>query len=128
MIFKKINILIFILCFAQAVPAQNRGGIKWTANGNYYTQIKDGSIIQVDPLTEAESVIIRKEQLVVPETNQALAPQSYAFNTAKVWRYRTRGDYWVLDIISNKLKKLGKGLPEQSLMFAKFSPDGKKVA
>jgi len=68
-----------------------------------------------------------------------LVPYSYAINvnytrvllftnTAKVWRYNTRGDYWVMDIIANKLKKLGKGLPAQSLMFAKFSPDGKKVA
>ena len=38
------------------------------------------------------------------------------------------GDYWLYDIIANKLTKLGKKLPSQSLMFAKFSPDGKVVA
>jgi dipeptidyl-peptidase-4 len=34
----------------------------------------------------------------------------------------------VLDIASGKLNQLGKGRPAQSLMFAKFSPNGKKVA
>ena len=38
------------------------------------------------------------------------------------------GDYWILDIASNKLTQLGSGLPEQSLMFAKLSPDNKSVA
>ncbi len=134
-----VRILVLFICFAQFAVAQNRGGINWTADGNYYTQIKDGNIIQVDPATDAESVIIKKEQLIVPETKENLSPQSYSFNnnytrvllftnTAKVWRYNTRGDYWVLDIIANKLKKVGKGLPAQSMMFAKFSPDGKKIA
>ncbi len=49
-------------------------------------------------------------------------------NTKKVWRYHTRGDYWVLDRKSGALHQLGKGLPESSLMFAKFSPDANKVA
>ena len=49
-------------------------------------------------------------------------------NTAKVWRHNTRGDYWVLDLATGKLKQLGKDLPAQSLMFAKFSPDASQVA
>src|SRR5207302_8209117 len=49
-------------------------------------------------------------------------------NTAKVWRYNTKGDYWVLDMMTNKLLQLGKGRHSQSLMFAKFSPGGNKVA
>ncbi len=49
-------------------------------------------------------------------------------NTRKVWRDNTRGDYWIFDKNTKKLTQLGKNLPESSLMFAKFSPDGKKVA
>ncbi|MEI9933841.1 MAG: DPP IV N-terminal domain-containing protein [Ferruginibacter sp.] len=49
-------------------------------------------------------------------------------NSAKVWRYHTRGDYWVLNLSQHTLTQLGKGLLSQSLMFAKFSPDGKNVA
>ncbi len=135
---KNFKIVVLFVCLVQVSFAQ-RGRINWIANGNAYTRIKDGGIVKVDPKTDAEVVIVRKEQLAVPGVTDTLKPQSYAFNnnntkllvfanTAKVWRYNTRGDYWVLDIISNKLKQMGKGLPPQSLMFAKFSPDGKKCA
>jgi len=49
-------------------------------------------------------------------------------NTRRVWRYNTRGDYWVLDIESGKLRQLGKSFEPATLMFAKFSPDGSRVA
>ena len=49
-------------------------------------------------------------------------------NTRKVWRQNSRGDYWVLNLANSKLTQLGKGLEEATLMFAKFSPDGGRVA
>ena len=49
-------------------------------------------------------------------------------NAKRVWRYPTRGDYWLLTFSTGELKQLGKGRPESSLQFAKFSPDGNKVA
>jgi dipeptidyl-peptidase-4 len=49
-------------------------------------------------------------------------------NTQRVWRYHTRGDYWVMDMNSGKLSQLGKSLESSSLMFAKFSPDGTRAA
>jgi dipeptidyl-peptidase-4 len=135
----KIKILVIFICIAQLAAAQNRGKINWTADGNSYTKIKDGNIVQVDPVTEEETVVVEKLKLIDPETNKTLVPQSYEFNsnytrvliftnTVKVWRYNTMGDYWLYDIIANKLTKMGKRLPAQSLMFAKFSPDGKDVA
>ena len=48
-------------------------------------------------------------------------------NTKKVWRLNTRGDYWVLDIASGKLTKIGGDAKPSTLMFAKFSPDGTRV-
>jgi dipeptidyl-peptidase-4 len=45
-----------------------------------------------------------------------------------VWRENTRGDYWVLDLASHQLRKLGGDAPKSTLMFAKFSPDGGRVA
>ncbi len=48
-------------------------------------------------------------------------------NSQKVWRQNTRGDYWVLDLASGKLTKLGGDAKPATLMFAKFSPDGSKV-
>lgn len=49
-------------------------------------------------------------------------------NTKRVWRGRTRGDYWIYDLGAKQGHQLGKGLPESSLMFAKISPDGSKAA
>ena len=46
----------------------------------------------------------------------------------RVWRENTRGDYWVLDLASRTLRKLGGDAPASTLMFAKFSPDGQRVA
>ena len=132
-----IKIIVLFVCCFQFATAQR--GIKWLADGSAYTKQKDGGIIKVDPMTEAETVIVKKDQLLPPGASRALTIQSYSFNsdytklliftnTTKVWRLNTRGDYWLLDISSGKLTKMGKGLPSQSLMFAKLSPDGKKCA
>ena len=49
-------------------------------------------------------------------------------NTRPVWRLNTRGDYWVLDRAAGKLRQLGGADAKPStLMFAKFSPDGRRV-
>lgn len=133
-------LFIVFVSICQVTLSQGRGAndIKWSNDGNYFTRVKDGAIIKVDPRTEAETVIIKKDALT-PSGEKALDPQSYSFstdnskvllftNTARVWRQNTRGDYWVLDIASGRLRQLGNGRPSQSLMFAKFSPDGKKVA
>ncbi len=49
-------------------------------------------------------------------------------NSARVWRRNTRGDFWVLDRTRKTLRKLGGDFEESRLMFAKFSPDGNRVA
>ncbi len=49
-------------------------------------------------------------------------------NTRRVWRLNTRGDYWTLSLKDGRLRKLGGEAPEATLMFAKFSPDGKRAA
>ncbi|MBS1510514.1 MAG: S9 family peptidase [Bacteroidetes bacterium] len=134
--FRILALSVLFICLFQFMGAQRR--VNWTPDGNAYTKVKDGGIVKVDPKTDAEMVLVKKDALT-PAGGKALSMQSYAFtndygkvliftNTAKVWRLNTRGDYWVLDIAGNKLMQLGKGLPSQSLMFAKFSPDGSKVA
>ena len=49
-------------------------------------------------------------------------------NAKRVWRYATRGDYYLVNTKNGEHRQLGEGLPESSLMFAKISPDGTKVA
>ncbi len=134
------NAIAFLLLFilVNASFAQQRG-TNWTPDGLGYYEFKDGGIIKVDPKTDAETVVVNKESLTPAGFNTPLKVQSFDYsidkakillfaNTAKVWRYKTRGDYWVMNITTNKLVQLGKGLANQSLMFAKFSPDSKYVA
>ncbi len=49
-------------------------------------------------------------------------------NSRRVWRRNTRGDYWVYDLRKRTLKKLGGDTPASTMMFAKFSPNGRQVA
>jgi dipeptidyl-peptidase-4 len=49
-------------------------------------------------------------------------------NTRRVWRTNSRGDYWVFDRRTTKLRKIGGNAPEASVMYAAFNPDATKVA
>ncbi len=129
---------LFLFVFIALSQAQERG-TNWTPDGLSYYEFKDGGIVKVDPKTDAETIVIKRELLTPAGETKALKVQSFDYandklkvllfaNTAKVWRYNTRGDYWVMNITNNKLTQLGKSLPAQSLMFAKFSPDSKYVA
>ena len=48
-------------------------------------------------------------------------------NTKRVWRANTRGDYWILNLETNNLKKLGGDAKSSTLMFATLSPNNKYV-
>ena len=83
--------------------------------------------------------VITRAQLTPEGSSEPLEVAHFSFssdqqkillftNTQRVWRLNTKGDYWVFDFKTNTLKQLGKGLPPASLMFAKFSPDGTKIA
>lgn len=49
-------------------------------------------------------------------------------NRQRVWRYETRGDFYLVNLQTGDKRKLGEGLPEASLQFAKFAPNSEKVA
>lgn len=138
---QKINFLIctvvVFFCSLQ-IAAQSRN-LKWSGDGNSYYRIENNSIMQYTLPDNKPEVLIAQDQLTPEGENLPLSVKYYLFskdekklliftNTKRVWRLNTKGDYWVLDIENNKLMQLGKTLPEASLMFAKFSPDGSKVA
>lgn len=134
MFIKKSAILFIVSLQCLILTAQR---VTWAPDGTGYLKQKEGNIYKVDPKSDNETVLIKKEQLMPPGFTTPLKIQSFEYsndkskillfaNTAKVWRMNTRGDYWVLSGV--KLTQLGRGLPAQSLMFAKFSPDGKSVA
>ncbi|HTB53051.1 MAG TPA: S9 family peptidase [Ferruginibacter sp.] len=113
--------------------------LKWTKDGNGYFIITAKGINEINIADRTNTVFISNKQLTPAGKNLPLVVESFQMgddsnkvliftNTAKVWRYHTRGDYWVLDIKQHTITQLGKDKPSQSLMYAKFSPDGKKVA
>lgn len=126
--------LLVILAIAQpGIPVT-----KWTPDGNSYYQAEKGEIVKIDLPGLTKSTFISKKDLT-PASGKAIAPRSFQLsddgtkaliytNAKRVWRYPTRGDYWVLNRNTGELKQIGKGRPESSLQFAKFSPDASKVA
>ncbi len=113
--------------------------VKWLDGGQAYSVIEKGEIVKYNSKTGNRSILVSKEQLTPQGIEKPLPVSNYSYsddksklliftNTRRVWRYHTRGDYWVLDIKSGNLKHIGKDKSEASLMFAKFSPDGTKVA
>ena len=132
------SLLVIGILATQLATAQLKAGTQWTVDGNGFYQTKGGEIVKVDIKTTAETVLVKKSQLK-NAAGKTINPASFSFtndysklliftNTAKVWRYNTKGDYWVMDMAANRLTQLGKDRPSQSLLFAKFSPDGKNAA
>ncbi|MEP3479324.1 MAG: S9 family peptidase [Fuerstiella sp.] len=102
-------------------------------------QASDGkNIVLLDAVTGRQEILVSSSQLIPNDSTKPLVVSSYSFtddkshvliftNTKRVWRRNTRGDYWVLNRATGTLRQLGGDRPESSLMFAKFSPDGKSV-
>ena len=118
----------------------------WSRDGTEYTYLKDadgkdkGKDIRVYNVSDArESVLVKASELFRPGTQKQIEVEGYSFsrdrslvmiytNSKRVWRRNSRGDYWVLDRSSGEFRKLGGEARASTLQFAKFSPDGKKVA
>jgi dipeptidyl-peptidase-4 len=116
-----------------------RGGIKWSADGNSYYAVESNSIVKYQLPSFDKSVIVDSLKLKPSGKASALSIRSFSFsedgkkvliytNTRRVWRQDTKGDYWAFNLTNSSLKQLGKGKPVSSLMFAKISPDGTKAA
>ncbi len=133
------RLLFLFICVVAFTRISAQGKFIWTKEGNAYFQNENGSIVKHSLPTDERTVIVDNQQLVPSGKSAPLSIRKFIFspdekktliytNTKKVWRYDTRGDYWLYDITGGFLTQLGKGLAASSLMFAKFSPDGTKVA
>ncbi|TWR29953.1 S9 family peptidase [Mucilaginibacter pallidiroseus] len=111
----------------------------WAKDGYQYYRAQGSSIVLLDARDAAKKTEIVSQAALTPTGQKALAVRRFYFsedgqkvliytNSKKVWRYNTRGDYWLYDLTAKKLTKLGAKFPASSMMFAKFSPDASKVA
>jgi dipeptidyl-peptidase-4 len=109
------------------------GPARWLADGMAYAIVErtdaGAEIARYDAATGARRVQATTKLDVDDYSWSSDGTRLLVFtNTKKVWRQDTRGDYYVIDVASGTQKKLGGSAPESSLMFAKFSPDGTRVA
>ncbi len=122
------------------------GPARFLDNGKSYTTLEKSKtvkrardIVKYNTESGDRTILVSAELLIPKGDTTALTISNYQWssdknmlliftNTKRVWRYNTRGDYWVLNLKTKQLKKLGGNAPESSLMFTKFSPDNNKVA
>ena len=121
------------------------GGFRWLKNGDSYAKLEPSATVKgamdlasYNIETNKKDVLIPAEKLIPKGASAPLSIHGYEWsaddkkvliytNSKKVWRLNTRGDYWVLDMASRRLTKLGGDAKPSTLMFAKFSPDGTRV-
>jgi dipeptidyl-peptidase-4 len=118
--------------------------MQWIENGNAYIIIEQSSSIEgADDLIKytsskqektvfisAESLLVDGKPLQISSFTLSTDGSKVLFfnNTSRVWRSFSKGDYWVYDFNTKKLKQLGTSFKSSSLMFAKFSADNKYIA
>lgn len=120
------------------------GPVRWMKDNKGYSTLEKNNdvggkdIIRYEAKSGKRSILVAANKLIPAGEIEPLAIRNYEWsidnskllvftNTRKVWRYHTRGDYWVLDMKSGKLSQLGKSVEEATMMFAKFSPDATRV-
>ncbi|MBS1606624.1 MAG: DPP IV N-terminal domain-containing protein, partial [Bacteroidetes bacterium] len=136
----RLFVVAFILCCFSTVNAQPGSSLlKWNKEGSAYYMANAGSIVRIDLPRRQETVIVDRDWLRPAGQTAPLEVRNFSFsedgkrvliytNARRVWRYDTRGDYWVMDIATHALRQVGRERPVSSLMFAKLCPDGTKVA
>jgi len=121
------------------------GPARWLKDGSGYTTLEKSqefpdawNIIKYDPKTGERYILVDTSLLIPKGEKNPLQISDYKWSldgkklliftkSVRVWRYNTKGDYWVLDLVSGELSQIGKFAKPSTMMFAKFSPEAKKV-
>lgn len=118
---------------------------RWLEGGGYTTfESATGTgggrdLVRHDPATGTREVLVAAAELIPRGEGSPLTVEDHAWSadrsklliytqSRRVWRTNSRGDYWVLDRSARELRKLGGDAAPSTLMFARFSPDGTRVA
>lgn len=134
---------------AEEYAAKKPGAMQWLIAENAYTLVEPVAddktpvpheIVAYDLDSLERSVLVTAEQLTPTGRDAPLVVDDYAWsddrqrlliytNSQQVWRVKSRGDYWMLDIDTGELRQLGgEDAESSSLQFAKFAPGGHAVA
>lgn len=125
---------------------QEWGPARWLKSGAAYTTLEKSTtftnskdIVRYDVISGRREVLVYATNLLAVGAAKPLKIEDYDWTddggklliftaSKRVWRRATRGDYWILDVKSKALKKLGGKAPASSLMFATLSPDSHHIA
>ena len=131
--------------YGKLIHTKGIGSMTWLKDGERYSRMVKNEqtggtdIVAFKAKDNSSEVIIPSSMLIDKKTGKPISVRNISWsidnekvliynNTRRVWRYDTRGDYWVLNLKTGSLRQLGKNMPESSMMFAKFSPDASRVA
>ncbi len=121
------------------------GPARWLHDGASYTTLekaaagKGQDLVRYDSGKGTREVLVPAARLVPQGDSVPLTVEDYSWspdgeqllvftNSKPVWRQNNRGDYWLLDRASGRLRQLGgPDAKPSSLLFAKFSPDGGRI-
>ena len=131
------KILLLICFFSFNFNAESQ--VNWTTNGDSYYKLENNQLLTYTLPNHVVKTVITRDQLTPNGKSEPLKVDHFSFssdqqkvllftNSKKVWRLNTKGDYWVFNFKTNTLRQIGKSLMPSSLMFAKFSPNGKSIA
>src|SRR5262245_45799031 len=105
--------------------AKSLGPVQWQDDGSGYLALEPSKtkadfvdLVRYDALSGERTVKISAEKLVPAGAAEPLSIEEFSLtadgqrvliftNSARVWRSNTRGDFWVLDLRTNALRKLG---------------------
>ncbi|MEE4278734.1 MAG: DPP IV N-terminal domain-containing protein [Halieaceae bacterium] len=125
---------------AEAEDGEDEESGEKGAEGEGGEEAEAQDIVAYDLDTLERRVLVTAAQLTPEGADAPLSVDDYRWsedrkrlliytNSEQVWRVKSRGDYWVLDLPSGALRQLGgPDAQPSSLQFAKFSPDGVSVA
>ncbi|MFH2001108.1 MAG: DPP IV N-terminal domain-containing protein, partial [Planctomycetota bacterium] len=122
------------------------GPVRWLEDGSGFTALERSEgesradeIVLYEPASGERKVLVPPSRLVPDGYNEPLIIDDYFWspdgkrlliftNSERVWREYTRGDYWVLHLETGELHQVDEDAEPSMLMFAKFSPQGDRVA
>jgi len=126
--------------------SKSLGPVQWQHDGTGYLALEPSAnknefvdIVRYDAVSGERTIKVPVEKLTPAGASSPILVEEFTLsgdeqklliftNSERVWRSNSRGDYWVVDLKSGALYKLGgPSAKPSSLMFAKFSPDGTRV-
>ncbi len=131
--------------FSNEFEAEGFGPARWLKSGQGYSTLEKSStkkgrdLVAYNPSTGKRKILVSAKELIPDGMKIPIKIRDYSWsddgkwlavftNAKRVWRQFSRGDYWIFNMNTRKLKLIGRDAKSSTLQFAKFSPDSKKIA